>query len=51
MCVFPYIVDINSAADDMLCFHEDVPGMPVKSGKNPFAFLKKSDYNDTQTVF
>lgn len=37
--------------DDMLCLGAKGAQMPVKSRKIPFAFLKKSDYNDTQTVF
>lgn len=34
----------------MLCLDGKMAQMPINSGKNPFAFLKKSDYNGTQTV-
>ena len=50
MRFYPHIVDINSNADDMLCFYNYVAEKPIKSGKNPFAFLLKSDYNDRQTM-
>ena len=35
----------------MLYLDMKMAQMPEKPGKFPFAFLKKSDYNDTQTVF
>lgn len=34
----------------MLCFLRQTAEMPIKSGKNLFAFLQKSDYNDRQTI-
>ncbi|MDE7197573.1 MAG: hypothetical protein K2O15_01680, partial [Lachnospiraceae bacterium] len=48
---FQDIVDIKSYADDMLCLGLKMAQMPINSRKNPFAFLKISDYNGTQTVF
>ncbi len=48
---FQDIVDIKLFVNEMLYLAENIAQMPIKSGKNPFAFLKKSDYNDTQTVF
>ena len=48
--IFQDVVDIKSYMDDMLCPGEKGAQMPVKSRKIPFAFLKKSDYNGTQTV-
>lgn len=47
---FQHIVDINSLSDDILYFVCKIAKMPVKSAKNPFAFLQKSDYNVRQTV-
>lgn len=47
---FQDVVDIKSYTDDMLCLGEKWAQMPVNSRKIPFAFLKNSDYNDTQTV-
>lgn len=48
---FQDIVDIKSYTDDMLCLDLKMAQMPINSRKNPFAFLKKSDYNGTQTGF
>ena len=39
MRFYPHIVDINYTVDDMLCFCAYVAEKPIKSGKNPFAFL------------
>lgn len=44
------MVDIIFCKNDMLCFSKKVLKMPKKSGKNPFAFLKKSAYNVKWTL-